>query len=353
MKVFDKLTNDQRSELKNGVIEVSGKAMNRTALGVVDAVFTMFPNITYSELKEILPDIINPSAPKNFKHIFKPHTNKLYGVIQSGEIRQKCEEAGVDIKSTHFIEEKETFKTSDGIEVLVSKVWESTDTETQEHDLQNLINHVGKYGIKVVSVEKKESFNKGWYNLQVLNPALLTAIQKEKKKRFTWWILFLLLLLITAIIFWFITNKKAIVEKEEPIVEQVTPQEISAPIQDTLITEIQPEIIPQNFQGITFKKNSDEILIQSEAYLMEVSDILKKYPQIKVHIIGHTSTEGANNNSISAKRAIAVAKYLETKGISIDRLTTEGRGSSQPIASNDTEEGRNQNRRIEFVVIQD
>ena len=70
MQTLSKLTIEQKNELKKGVIEVTGKAMNRSALGVVDAIFTLYPNITFSELKEILPDTINPSAPKNYKSLF-------------------------------------------------------------------------------------------------------------------------------------------------------------------------------------------------------------------------------------------------------------------------------------------
>jgi hypothetical protein len=138
MHLFNKLTHEQRVELKKGVIEVEGKAMNRTALGVVAAVFKLYPNITFAELKELLPDTINPSAPKNYKSLFKPYTDKMYGVVQSGNIRKECQEQGVDINASHFIAEGETFLTSDGVEVLVSKTWESKDTETGEHDKVSL-----------------------------------------------------------------------------------------------------------------------------------------------------------------------------------------------------------------------
>ena len=142
LKTLEKLSETQKIELKKGVIEITGKAMNRTALGVVDAVFTIFPNITFAELKELLPDKINTSAPKNYKSLFKPYSERLYGVIQPGSIRNECAEQGIDLNASHFIAENETFKTSDGIEVLVSKSWESSDTETGENDLQNLIDHV-------------------------------------------------------------------------------------------------------------------------------------------------------------------------------------------------------------------
>ena len=59
MKVLNSLTEKEKSELKTGVIEVTGKAMNRTALGVVDAMMQLYPKATFEELKEMLPDTIN------------------------------------------------------------------------------------------------------------------------------------------------------------------------------------------------------------------------------------------------------------------------------------------------------
>jgi hypothetical protein len=200
IKTLKKLSKTQLAELNKGVIEVTGKAMNRTALGVVDAIFTLYPNITFAELKEMLPDSINPSAPKNYKSIFNPYSDRLYGVVQAGSIRQECEAQGLDINASHFTAADEVFKTSDGVEVLVSKSWESSDTETGENDLQNLINHVAQYGVRVVKVEKKESFNKGEYNLETINPALLSAIQNPPKNSFPWWILVLILVVVVGIV---------------------------------------------------------------------------------------------------------------------------------------------------------
>jgi hypothetical protein len=205
IKTFDNLTQSQISELKKGVIEVSGKAMNRTALGVVDAIFTLYPKITFSELKLMLPDSINPAAPKNYKSLFKPYTNRLYGVVQSGEIRKQSEAEGLDISASHFVEPGETFFTSDGIEILVSKSWESNDTETGENDLQNLIDHVAQYGVRVTKVEKKMAFNKGSYDIKVINPSFLNGIQNSEKKINYWWIIILILLILLGL-FYLINN---------------------------------------------------------------------------------------------------------------------------------------------------
>jgi hypothetical protein len=205
--VLEKLSGAERQSLKKGVIEVTGKAMNRTALGIVDALFTLYPNATFDEMKEMLPDTLNPSAPKNYKSLFKPYTNRNYGVIQPGSIRQECQAQDLDIHASHFTEANETFKTSDGIEVLVAKTWESKDTETGESDIQNLIDHVVQYGVRVVQVERKEAFNKGDYNLEVINPALQEAIAKAATKKSMWWLYALIGVLVAAGVGYFLTKK--------------------------------------------------------------------------------------------------------------------------------------------------
>lgn len=202
MKLLDKLTSKERQDLKSGVVEVYGKHMNRTALGVVDAIFKLYPSITFDELKQLLPDSINPSAPKNFKSLFKPYTEKPYGVIQSGAIRSEYEKEGLDLNASHFISPGETFQTIDGVEVLVSKAWESKDTETGEHDLQNLINHVAQYGIKVVSFEAKDQqFTKGGYFLKIIQPLLLKKLTTPKSNKFPWWMIVLLAVVIGAVFY--------------------------------------------------------------------------------------------------------------------------------------------------------
>jgi hypothetical protein len=175
-----------KQEVQKGIILVIGKHMNRTALGIVDALLTLYPKLTFEELKEMLPDTINPSAPKNYKSLFAPYNpNRKYGVIQPGAIKKEAIENGLDINASHFTEKEETFITSDGIEVLVSKSWESSDTLTGENDLQNLINHVKQYGIIVNDTEPiSEPFKTGSYKLYILNNELFNKINNFKKTNY-------------------------------------------------------------------------------------------------------------------------------------------------------------------------
>jgi len=92
--------------------------------------------------------------------------------------------------------------------------------------------------------------------------------------------------------------------------------------------------------------------IQPEAYslLDEAVSVLKKNPEIVVEIQGHTDNigSGAYNQKLSENRAKAIVDYLVDHGIASYRLTAKGYGFTQPVASNDTEEGRAKNRRVEL-----
>ena len=82
---------------------------------------------------------------------------------------------------------------------------------------------------------------------------------------------------------------------------------------------------------------------------------VKKYPDSKVVLVGHTDSRGTDkyNVKLSQRRADAVKKYLVDKGEKTDRITTEAKGESEPIADNKTEKGRFENRRVEVLIIGD
>jgi outer membrane protein OmpA-like peptidoglycan-associated protein len=105
-------------------------------------------------------------------------------------------------------------------------------------------------------------------------------------------------------------------------------------------------------EGVTFNTGSSELLPASEEVLTKALNTLEDNPQIRVEIQGYTDNKGNQdkNLKLSQARAEAVKNWLVNKGIKADRLTAKGYGPDNPIASNDTPEGRSQNRRIEFVV---
>ena len=106
-------------------------------------------------------------------------------------------------------------------------------------------------------------------------------------------------------------------------------------------------------QKIQFALNKAEILPVSFALMDELAKTIVDNPQVqKVSIEGHASNEGQaqHNLTLSKARAEAVRAYLVSKGVSADRLSSQGFGATKPIASNDNEEGREKNRRVEFKI---
>lgn len=106
--------------------------------------------------------------------------------------------------------------------------------------------------------------------------------------------------------------------------------------------------------GIYFNTGSAVIKPESHGIIMEIAGVLKENPGMKINIIGHTDSDGgdASNMKLSKQRADAVSAYL-SKSFDIDskRIKTDGKGASQPVGSNQSQEGKAQNRRVEFISI--
>ncbi|MCQ2111213.1 MAG: OmpA family protein [Bacteroidaceae bacterium] len=104
--------------------------------------------------------------------------------------------------------------------------------------------------------------------------------------------------------------------------------------------------------GILFKTNSANLSKESQTDLAEFAKIMSDLPDTDITIFGHTDNTGtaAVNEKLSAQRATSVADYLKTCGIAEGRMTTEGKSFNEPVASNDTAEGRQQNRRVEIYI---
>jgi outer membrane protein OmpA-like peptidoglycan-associated protein len=105
--------------------------------------------------------------------------------------------------------------------------------------------------------------------------------------------------------------------------------------------------------GITFAYNSDAVQPQFERTLGQVADVLHQYDRTYVDVYGHTDSTGSEsyNQDLSERRAISVADFLTRDGVQSARIGTRGFGETQPVASNDTEEGRAQNRRVEIRLV--
>ncbi len=108
-------------------------------------------------------------------------------------------------------------------------------------------------------------------------------------------------------------------------------------------------IMPGN---ITFDTNSYEVKSDFYSVLNSISIVLKKYNKTNIIVTGHTDSTGdyTYNKTLSQKRAASVATYLRNQGIGAKRLTIVGHGPDFPIASNETKQGRTQNRRVEIKL---
>lgn len=157
------------------------------------------------------------------------------------------------------------------------------------------------------------------------------------------------------------------VEREQPS-RDTAPSEVvtleppapPAPVEESPVKAPEAEVIPDQvdaalvLQGVNFEFNKDELTSEARTSLDNVTKKLQDLPEVRVRIVGYTDNTGTEryNVNLSVRRAESVKRYLVEKGISASRLETAGRGDREPIATNETEEGRAQNRRIEFVRLQ-
>jgi outer membrane protein OmpA-like peptidoglycan-associated protein len=109
-----------------------------------------------------------------------------------------------------------------------------------------------------------------------------------------------------------------------------------------------------NIYGLHFDTNSAALQPDSRPTLDQISQLLQSEPQLRLAVVGHTDNRGSAsyNTQLSARRAqSAVAALVNEFGIDPNRLEPSGRGPTQPIATNDTQEGRAQNRRVELIAL--
>lgn len=103
---------------------------------------------------------------------------------------------------------------------------------------------------------------------------------------------------------------------------------------------------------VSFGYDSASIKPAFESTLAKLAGILTKYNRTVVHVVGHTDSSGSDvyNQGLSERRAESVVSYLIQEGVPSDRTRSEGRGESEPRASNESEAGRQLNRRVEIYV---
>jgi outer membrane protein OmpA-like peptidoglycan-associated protein/opacity protein-like surface antigen len=110
------------------------------------------------------------------------------------------------------------------------------------------------------------------------------------------------------------------------------------------------KILGGSGQAVYFSSNNAKLASTSNASLNKIATVLKNNPDVKIKIEGHTDNAEKDVDNLSEQRADAVKRYFVSKGISEDRITVEGSGSTMPIADNGTSAGRTKNRRVEIKI---
>jgi len=105
--------------------------------------------------------------------------------------------------------------------------------------------------------------------------------------------------------------------------------------------------------NLTFGFDSAEVNASFHPVLDKVAQTLREYDKTVIEVAGHTDSTGSDtyNQALSERRANNVAAYLSAQGVPATRMVTVGAGEAHPVASNDTEEGRAQNRRVEITIV--
>lgn len=104
--------------------------------------------------------------------------------------------------------------------------------------------------------------------------------------------------------------------------------------------------------GLLFAFDSDQLTTAARDDLRKFAASLQKYPNTRTLIVGHTDSRGSDeyNMNLSERRAESATRFIVAEGVGSARTSTAGRGEAEPIATNDTDAGRQQNRRVEIAI---
>ena len=295
------------SEIANAKVRVYGKAQNRTALGIAHAYMVMFPHAKLEDLRQAFPNSLNPA-----REIFDVYTGPSEGKFGS-----------------YFELEDELLTMGDGKKVRFAMMWTKPDFE-------KIVAHAKQYGIIVADFEKAEGgAKKGGFRLEYLNGYVPPVPGKKKS---LWWLWLLIALLLLGAIAAFALRKPQVVEVEK-IVEV-----------EKVVYVDRVEEIEKNFNAAKFIVGKADLSEEAKFVLHDLAQLMEKHPELRLRLVGHTSSEGdpAFNQKLSEARAQAAVDFLVSRGIAAERLEAEGKGSSEPLDENNLEV----NRRTEFIILE-
>jgi outer membrane protein OmpA-like peptidoglycan-associated protein len=129
-------------------------------------------------------------------------------------------------------------------------------------------------------------------------------------------------------------------------------EEIKKEVPDAKVERVGEGIIVEFNSKILFGFDKSDLNPSAKGNLNDLVTILNRYPDTNIEIQGHTDNVGTTdyNQALSERRAAAVSAYIKSKGIVGSRISIKGLGESAPKYSNDTEDGRTQNRRVDFLI---
>lgn len=299
-------------------VRVYGKAQNRTVLGIMHAYMVMHPHATLEDLRKAFPNELNPDK-GGVKEIFVYAEDK--GTTANWE--------------AYFKAEDELLTMGDGKKVSVVQMWTKPNFE-------RMVSHAKLYDIEIAQFEAAEKGRKkGGFRLEYLNGYVPPVPEKKKPLWWLWLLLLLILLLLGGLAAYFAT-RPAEVEKIVEVEKEVI-------VHDTVYVQ-QIEEIEKNFNAAKFIQGKAELSDDAKFVLHDLAKLMEKNADIRLQIVGHTSSEGdpAFNQKLSEKRAQAAVDFLVSRGVDASRLQAQGKGSSEPIDENNPDA----NRRTEFIVIE-
>lgn len=129
-------------------------------------------------------------------------------------------------------------------------------------------------------------------------------------------------------------------------------EEIKKKVPDAKVERVGEGIVVEFSSKVLFGFDQSDLTSGAKSSLDKLTTVLNEYPDTDIEIQGHTDSKGTEsyNQNLSIQRAVAVQRYLKSKGISSGRISTAGYGESAPSYSNADEEGRSKNRRVEFLI---
>ena len=129
-------------------------------------------------------------------------------------------------------------------------------------------------------------------------------------------------------------------------------KELSQSIPGATVARVGEGIEVTFASGLLFAFDSDQILAAAGTNLRELATSLNKYPDSQLLIVGHTDNVGdaSYNQRLSERRSNSAAAYLAAQGVARTRLAASGKGESEPVTTNETDAGRQQNRRVEVAI---